>query len=223
MNRREKKSVLRYESTRDLEHTRNALLEAGARVFAEKGLAGTRVDDLVAASGGVNRSMIYYIFGSKQQLYREVLRSIVEGLRESALQSLATDSVSKSILSSVVLAMSRVFSEQPDWARLLLREIIDGGGDLRAIVSAAPDWHLPKREALSLLSRTRGNQLFEEDNAYAFVLFVQVIPFILPVAGPILDVMFPDGEHTRISKESWQNFVTRMLELFVEPVTELES
>ena len=210
------KGVLRYESMRDLDHTRQTLLEAGARVFAEKGLAGTRIDDLVQASGGVNRSMIYYIFGSKHDLYREVLKAIMLHMREEALAVLHPETIdlSRDLLHTAILAMFDTLSKNPDWARLLLREVLDGADDLRAIAAETPNFHMPKRIAISLLSQVEGNVLFKDDNTYAFILFVQTIPMILPIVEPILDVLFPDGMHRNISKESWRSFLVQVLERF---------
>lgn len=210
--------VLRYESMRDLDHTRQALLDAGARIFAEKGLAGTRIDDLVSASGGVNRSMIYYIFGSKHDLYREVLKSILVHLREDALGTLSPDRVDlgQNLLQASIMVMFETFSAKPDWARLLLREVLDGGTDLRAVAADIPNFHMPKKIAISLLQQVEGNALFKDDNAYAFILFVQMMPMILPIVDPILDLLFPDGMHGNISKESWRSFLIQVLDRFRE-------
>src|SRR6185436_18301871 len=51
------------------------ILAAAALEFSERGLAGARVDR-IARRARVNKAMIYYHFGSKQALYRAVLRDI---------------------------------------------------------------------------------------------------------------------------------------------------
>jgi AcrR family transcriptional regulator len=63
--------------------TRAALLAAAVTEFAENGPAGARVDR-IAATAGVNKERIYGYFGSKQNLYGEVLRSEL-GLLAAAL------------------------------------------------------------------------------------------------------------------------------------------
>jgi AcrR family transcriptional regulator len=60
--------------TRDPEGTRRRILEAALDEFAAKGLDGARVD-AIAARAGVNKRMLYYYFGSKDDLYRAVLRN----------------------------------------------------------------------------------------------------------------------------------------------------
>lgn len=52
--------------------TKTRLLEAALIEFAERGLAGARVDR-IAATAGVNKQAIYAYFGSKEQLFNAVL------------------------------------------------------------------------------------------------------------------------------------------------------
>jgi AcrR family transcriptional regulator len=52
--------------------TRQRILDAALVEFAEKGLAGARVDD-IAARAGANKRMLYAHFGSKEELWLVVL------------------------------------------------------------------------------------------------------------------------------------------------------
>lgn len=56
----------------DADETRNNILEVAAREFAEKGLAGARIDEIAEKTASSKR-MIYYYFGGKDELYRAVL------------------------------------------------------------------------------------------------------------------------------------------------------
>lgn len=58
----------------DTRDSREALIEAGKRVFAQKGYAAATVKDLSDAAG-VNASLISYHFGGKEGLYRTCLTS----------------------------------------------------------------------------------------------------------------------------------------------------
>ena len=60
-------------ATRDPEATRQRILVAALREFSAKGISGARVD-AIAARAKVNKRMIYYYFGSKDGLFREILR-----------------------------------------------------------------------------------------------------------------------------------------------------
>ena len=54
--------------TNDPERTMADILEVATREFAEKGLAGARIDEIAEATR-TSKRMIYYYFGSKEGLY----------------------------------------------------------------------------------------------------------------------------------------------------------
>jgi AcrR family transcriptional regulator len=60
------------ESTRDAARTREEILRIASEVFAADGFAGARVDE-IAARMRTTKRMIYYYFGSKEQLYIQIL------------------------------------------------------------------------------------------------------------------------------------------------------
>jgi AcrR family transcriptional regulator len=65
--------------TRDSAATKARILAAATAEFAERGLAGARVDRL-AASAGANKQLIYAYFGSKEGLFDATLEANLETL-----------------------------------------------------------------------------------------------------------------------------------------------
>ncbi len=55
------------------EKSRSRILKAATSIFAQKEPEGARVDE-IADEAGINKRMIYHYFGSKENLYVEVLR-----------------------------------------------------------------------------------------------------------------------------------------------------
>jgi AcrR family transcriptional regulator len=70
------------ERQRDPERTRNEILEIATREFAKHGYAGARVDDMAALMRTTKR-MIYYYFGSKEQLFIAVLERAYTAIRRA--------------------------------------------------------------------------------------------------------------------------------------------
>ncbi|HEY3924638.1 MAG TPA: TetR family transcriptional regulator [Acidothermaceae bacterium] len=64
---------------RDSAATKARILKAATAEFAERGLAGARVDR-VAASAGANKQLIYAYFGSKEGLFDATLEANLETL-----------------------------------------------------------------------------------------------------------------------------------------------
>ncbi|HEV2171040.1 MAG TPA: helix-turn-helix domain-containing protein, partial [Candidatus Binatus sp.] len=60
-------------TVRNLNRTREKILVAALTEFSARGFAGARVD-AIARRARVNKRMLYYCFGDKQGLYREILR-----------------------------------------------------------------------------------------------------------------------------------------------------
>jgi AcrR family transcriptional regulator len=67
---------------------RAAILRGAARAFASSGFAQTSMED-VAAACGVTKLIVYRHFGSKEELYREILQQVFEHLGEELRIELA--------------------------------------------------------------------------------------------------------------------------------------
>jgi AcrR family transcriptional regulator len=67
--------------TRDSAATKARILAAATAEFAERGLAGARVDR-IAASAGANKQLIYAYFGSKEGLFDATLEANLEPLMD---------------------------------------------------------------------------------------------------------------------------------------------
>jgi AcrR family transcriptional regulator len=74
---------------RDAERTRTEILDIATREFADRGYNGARVDE-IATKTRTTKRMIYYYFGSKEQLYIAVLERVYLQIR-TAEQTLDVD------------------------------------------------------------------------------------------------------------------------------------
>jgi AcrR family transcriptional regulator len=74
--------------TRPSEVTRDRILKAAERLFAERGYDGTSIRAIVARAR-VNQAAINYHFDGKDGLYREVLRAAFRGMTENQLSHAA--------------------------------------------------------------------------------------------------------------------------------------
>src|SRR5436853_2540656 len=70
--------------------TRDALLAAGRRLFAERGYAATGREEIVAAAG-VTRGALQHHFGDKQSLFRAVYEAVeqevVDAVAKAAMRA----------------------------------------------------------------------------------------------------------------------------------------
>lgn len=63
---------------------REQILSAALRVFAAKGFAAARISDIVAR-GNVSHGLVYHYFGSKEDIFFELLKRAVDTSSESLL------------------------------------------------------------------------------------------------------------------------------------------
>ena len=61
---------------RNVELTKQRILEAATEEFSRYGFAGARVDR-IAQSAGANKALIYAYFGNKEKLFAEVFQAII--------------------------------------------------------------------------------------------------------------------------------------------------
>jgi len=114
----------------DTSTPRGQIFLAATKLFAEFGFKSTSTR-AIAAVAGVNQVMLHYHYGSKVNLYEEVLKH--EGINMLAV-IFGVDPDHKSpeeMLIDTPIRLMTVLHDNPQWASLLRREIADGAVHLR--------------------------------------------------------------------------------------------
>ncbi len=118
-------------AVRDPEKTRTRILAAAKSEFARAGLGGARVDR-IAALAGANKRMLYYYFGSKDELFRAVLEAAYEHIRESE-KALHLDAIAPpEAIRRLVAFTWNYFLEEPEFLSLLNSENMHRAEHLKA-------------------------------------------------------------------------------------------
>jgi len=107
----------------DRPDTRDRILKAAEDLFADKGFKETTVRD-IAGKATVNVALINYHFGSKEDLYKEILRERFAPL-VSAIEAITADPTLKSMerLERLVDTYLDFVFENPTIPRLIVREM----------------------------------------------------------------------------------------------------
>jgi TetR/AcrR family transcriptional regulator len=170
--------------------TRAAILEAAETIFAERGFAATRLED-VAERVGIRRASIVYYFKDKRELYDAVLEDVFAGLErriESALSSL--DPLPARVEAGVSAWVDYV-GARPTTARLLLREVADGSPDRDSALRrfTRPYFELIRKQVIERRDRA-GDALQDVDPvlvastiAGTTMFFVAAMPTLVPELG----------------------------------------
>src|SRR5271167_713881 len=111
----------KLEPVRDAERTRRAILDAAEIEFADKGLAGARVD-VIAEESCANKRMLYYYFGSKEDLYVAVLERAYSAMRQAESELNLTELDPLDAIRRLVEFKFDYYLEHPRIIRLLAGE-----------------------------------------------------------------------------------------------------
>lgn len=105
------------------------ILAAAAVEFAERGYSGARVDR-IARRARVNKAMLYYHFGSKEALYRALLRQVFTRAGERLGAIARSDGPAAEKLDRALEAIADFVDEHAFFPAIMLREIAEGGARL---------------------------------------------------------------------------------------------
>ncbi len=160
--------------------TRERLIESASQLFARHGYRGAPVRD-ICNQARANPGAVSYHFGGKRQLYRTVLRRAAERLAAGAAGDGTAAAGSFDVRETVRRVFRRV-QEDPVAARLLLRDLADGG--TIAVEALEPNI----RTAIEALSSSVGasDTLRSSDPARVRFLALAAPVFLLSAAWPVV-------------------------------------
>ncbi len=145
--------------SRDTDRSQAAILKAARDEFTEHGFAGGRVDR-IAVRAGVNKRLIYYYFGNKDELFLSVLEHTYADIRQ-AEQGLHLDALEPvEALRTLVRFTWRYFLDHPEFLSLLASENLSRASHLKQS-GKIREMHSPLVQLLDrLLERGRAQGLF---------------------------------------------------------------
>src|SRR5262245_13983819 len=114
--------------------TPEQILTAATRLFAARGYGGTSLQD-VADAVGIRKQSLLYHFPSKEALRRRVLDALLSRWNDVLPRLLMAATSGEDQFDAVLAETIRFFAQDPDRARLLLREILDRPDDVSAMVT----------------------------------------------------------------------------------------
>jgi AcrR family transcriptional regulator len=201
---------------RDATRTKAAILNAAITEFAQRGPAGTRVDE-IAARAGVNKSLIYQYFGSKQELYAEVLNAVLETITERSAEGTKAFSVAegpdelRAIMRRYLEYHLDMMESVPEWPRLLAWENLEGGRTLaRLPVQHTYKVFLDRIRMIVRPIKERGMMAEGFDVKLAAKAVMALTHFFVVQKGT-LQHLFQDDPNGPDARDHWLDYCTGML------------
>jgi AcrR family transcriptional regulator len=167
---------------------RSKILAEATRLFAERGVEGTSLQEISDAVGVKKQSLLYH-FPSKEALHGSVLEHLLSRWSE-ALPRLLKAAAREDRFDAVLDETLSFFAEDRDRARLLLREALDRPAEMRQrLRQHASSWLGVIAESIRK-AQADGSMRADVD-ADSWIL--QVIQLVLGnfAFGPTLQVLLP--------------------------------
>ncbi|MEX2205545.1 MAG: TetR family transcriptional regulator [Myxococcota bacterium] len=179
------------------ERTRETILREAEALFAERGFAGARLED-VAGAVGMRRASLLYHFRDKHELYDAVLAALLQALHARVAAALRAGGGLAARVERAVSAWVDFVGERPALARIILREAAGATAERPpAILRHAAPFHALGREVVDATGDdplTRSAPIdpvhFASAIAGATVFFIAVMPVLAPRSG--IDPLAPE-------------------------------
>ena len=206
---------------RDSEATREAILGAAERIFAEEGLEGARTD-AIAAAAGVNKALLYYYFQSKEGLYRAVLEGYVADFNRQALELLCSQGSACSLLLRYINLHFDFVAAHRHHGPLFQRMLMT---DEKSWLRLAREQGLPRMKALlKVIERGMRNGEFRTmDSFHIAISLVSLVVFYFSSATVLRAVSGIDP-YTKTNVERRREEVLKFIRyaLFKSPKSEVQ-
>jgi AcrR family transcriptional regulator len=112
------------------EDVRARIFDSALRLFSQRGYAATSLRE-VAEDAGASKPMIYYYFGSKEQLYGSIVQEILEEMASAIRHRLTAADSPRERLLEFCRAYLEYFMTNEDVIALVLREVFGLGDAMR--------------------------------------------------------------------------------------------
>ncbi len=103
--------------------TREALIDAAARLFAERGVERTRMDD-IARAAGMSRTSVFNYFGYKEMILSEIGARYVAEIAGTAQEAGARDASPKEQLGAMTDTLADIAERDPAILSAVARELM---------------------------------------------------------------------------------------------------
>jgi AcrR family transcriptional regulator len=113
--------------------TPDRVLAAAELAFAAVGFTAAKLAD-IATRAGIQRPSLLYHFGSKEALYAQTVERCFGRLRGALVESMTAHGGFATRLERTVARYVEFLDAEPQLARLVLRELLDGHGPGRRIL-----------------------------------------------------------------------------------------
>lgn len=172
--------------------TRQQLLDAAVRLFAERGFHGASLARIADELGLTKQALLHH-FGTKERLYGEILSQVSSTMLGRVRQARLAEARPAEQLEVFFVDYLAVLPEDVDRVQLLMRELLDN----RADAEKPKTWYLRGflDELVEIVRALPASEPIDEARAFAFVYSLLGAVQYFSVSQPTLERMYGKRRH----------------------------
>jgi TetR/AcrR family transcriptional regulator len=168
---------------------RTHILKVATRRFARQGFDSTSLQE-IADEVGVKKPSLLHHFPSKAELLRGVLDNLFEHWTESLPRLLEAVTSGRGRFEAITAELVRFFREDPDRARLVIRELMDRPETMQARLSATLTPWITLIADYIRKSQEAGH-VFKDVDPEVYILHIVTLAVSAIAASPVVGAALP--------------------------------
>jgi AcrR family transcriptional regulator len=176
--------------------SREKILEAAIKVFAEKGRHGARMEH-IAAVAGLNKAMVYYIFHNRDELYQEVIKTIMIDVNMTTVKDIESDlekgTPADRILVHMIESDFNTFLEKQSQVKIIIEAMTNEGVALRKAIMLIDQRLIEKKRSVifALIEKGQKEGIFRDidtDELFGNIAGMNLIYFLTNSIGDLFGI-----------------------------------
>jgi AcrR family transcriptional regulator len=182
---------------------KSRLLEAATFEFAQLGFAGARMQT-IAEAAKINKQLIYYYYGNKEQLYNAVLENMVKNI-SALVRNPAAKSEGDAVLSRTI-SLLKALQRKPVqfWGRLLMFEALEQND----VIHMEAERRRTYRHGSKAVARAQTEGTIDPKFDHLLLTFLLIglplLPFLLPQLVRLITDLEPTSDNFI---RQWQDLI----------------
>lgn len=180
------------------------ILAAAKEVFMQKGLEAASMSD-IAKAAGVSRTSLHYYFRTKEKLFREIFRSVVDGFMPQLGKIVRGNATVREKVEKFVDSYIDLLASVANAPHFIINEIYRDPDGIVALFLSVESEHGNIAYALNMLEKHAKAQKIKDFDAQHFCLSLYsqcVFPFVI---SPVLKSAIFDAD-----PERYAEFISRL-------------
>jgi len=187
------------------------ILDTAEKLFGERGIHGVSTAD-IAAEAHVNKALIFYYFGSKEELYRAVFRKLILSLKDMMEISLKDVEPGLSMIETFVRTHIDFLMHHQNIMSMIVRELLSSDTELSPLLTEISGFFKPLSNTLlvALATAKKRGEIRDVDPLQTIVNIISLDIFFF-LGNPILTMINPLVNSGEFRKQRVDHVVDQLM------------